>query len=117
MLQIKGDSPAAAQHIREALTAYAEMEVKNAVAYCLELLAAIDGSEGRHEEAAQLFGAADKIREDIGTPVEPFNLERYERDVDATRQALGAAAFESQWAEGKALEFSEAVDIAQLDFS
>ena len=116
VLHVKAETGRAAEFIRESLRLYADMDVRNAVAYCLELLAAIDTAEGRGEEAAQLFGAADKIREDIGTPVESFNLERYNADVNAVKDALGREAFDKSWEDGRALKITEAVEIAQLDF-
>jgi predicted ATPase/class 3 adenylate cyclase len=117
VVEMKGETARAAELIREALRLYAEMDVRNAVAYCLELLAAIDSSEGRPHEAAQLFGAADKIREDIGTPVESFNLERYNRDLDAVKAALGEEAFAKSWEDGRAMKIDQAVEIAQLDLA
>jgi tetratricopeptide (TPR) repeat protein len=117
VLQLKGDTGRAAELIRESLKLYADMDVRNAVAYCLELLAAIDAAEGRFDEAAQLFGAADKLREDIGTPVETFNQERYDNDLNAVKAALGPEPFEKSWEEGRALKLNQAVEIAQLDIS
>ncbi len=117
VVQLQGETDRAAELIREALRIYAEMDIRNAVAYCLEMLAAIDASEGRPDEAAQLFGAADKIREDIGTPVESFNLERYNRDLDAVKAALGEDAFAKSWEDGRAMKIDQAVEIAQLDFA
>jgi predicted ATPase/class 3 adenylate cyclase len=116
VVQMREDTKRAAELIRESLTLYAEMNINNAVAYCLELLAAIDAAEGRLEEAAQLFGAADKIREDIGTPVESFNLERYNRDLDAVKDGLGTQ-FDQSWEAGRAMNVTQAVEIAQLDFA
>jgi tetratricopeptide (TPR) repeat protein len=117
VLQLRQQTARAAELIRESLQLYAELEVRNAISYCLEMLAAIDAVEGRPEEAAQLFGAADKIREDIGVPVESFNLERYDQDLDAVKNALGQTTFEQHWASGRGLKIAEAVSLAQLDFA
>ena len=117
VLQLREHTERAAELIRESLTLYAELEVRNAISYCLEMLAAIDAAEKRPEEAAQLFAAADKIREDIGVPVESFNLERYNQDLDTVKQALGETVFEQHWNTGRDLKIADAVALAQLDFA
>ncbi len=112
--QLKGETQAAAQHLRESLVVYHDLGLKNCIAYCLEMLAAIDNTEGRPGEAAQLFGAADRLREEIGVPVESFNRARYDQDLGAVRQALGTD-FESHWNSGRVLDTARAVGIAMHD--
>jgi len=114
--QLRGDTADAARHYRESLTLYAGLGLRNAIAHCLEVLASIDAIEGRPAEAASLFGAADRIREEIGTPVEAFNVDRVRGDLDRIEEDLGHQRFEAEWTKGRNLELREAVELAMRDF-
>lgn len=60
---------------------------------CLEGLAGTCVGQGRMEEAARLLGAAEGLRDAIGTPLPPADLDAHGRLVDMVRAALGEAAF------------------------
>lgn len=117
MLQSQGQSQRAAEHFRESLKIYHALGVRNAVAYCLEMLAGLDADGDRHREAASLFGAVDKLREILDAPVESFNRERYQGDLKRVRENLGEAEFEAVWNEGRDMRLEEAVEAAQQDLS
>ena len=53
--------------------------------------------------AAGLWGAAEALRETIGTPLPPVERDTYERSVAAVRTQLGEKAFATAWAEGRAM--------------
>jgi hypothetical protein len=76
---------------------------------CLEGLAAVASGEEQAEQAARLFGAAEALRESMGTPLPPVYRACHERHVAAARRACGAAAFAAAWAVGRALSLDEAV--------
>jgi predicted ATPase/DNA-binding CsgD family transcriptional regulator len=84
------------------------------VAYCMEGLASLAASEGGMERAARLWGAAEAMLEDtrvmadVHAPVRSLNQGR----IGAARTALGEAAFEAAWAEGRAMTPEEAVAYA-----
>jgi tetratricopeptide (TPR) repeat protein len=113
---LRNQNDEAADLMRESLKVYADLEIRNAVAYCLEMLAAIDQAGGRSGEAVELFGAAAMIREEIGAPLESFNLERYNQDLDACRASLSPEEFDEHWNRGCSLTMAEAVELAQMDF-
>jgi hypothetical protein len=81
----------------------------------MEVLAGIDVAGGRPREAALLFGTADRIREELGAPVEPFNQERYQRDLDTTRGAMTEDDFTQAWEEGRRMRTEEAIELAMVD--
>ena len=110
--QLRGDNQRAAVLYRESLLLYAELKMDIAIAYCLEVLAGIDAAEGLADRAAQLFGAAENVREEIGAPVESFNLERYQGDVSSVREALERDTFDAAWATGRALSREQATALA-----
>jgi predicted ATPase/transcriptional regulator with XRE-family HTH domain len=78
----------------------------------LEGLAGVAVGRGQPECAARLFGAADAIRTQIGTPIRPVNRPRYERDVAAVRAALGEEQFKALWDEGRAMTQEQAIAFA-----
>jgi non-specific serine/threonine protein kinase len=76
----------------------------------LDLLAAAVSMRGDHEWAARLFGAAQTVREAVGVSVIPSIRADYDRGVAAARAGLGAAAFDTAWAEGQEMSLEQAVE-------
>jgi predicted ATPase/DNA-binding XRE family transcriptional regulator len=83
-------------------------------------------SEGGLERAARLFGAAAALRGSLtdagsrGSSLGPATVSRdeyeeYERQVAATRAALGEEAFAAAWAEGQAMTQERAIAYALED--
>ena len=75
----------------------------------MERFAALARAEGDAQRAARLFGAAAAVREAIGSPLPPVDRPWYEREVDATREALGEKGYTTAWAEGRAMTWEEKV--------
>jgi predicted ATPase/class 3 adenylate cyclase len=113
--QQRGDNVAGAGYYRESLGIYARLGLRNAIAYCLEILAGIDAVAGRMREAALEFGAAERIREEIGAPVESFNLDRVHRDLARVRDSMDADTFHDLWQQGRDLRLDEAIELAMRD--
>jgi len=61
------------------------------------------------ERAAMLFGFAEALRESNGTREMPVWQAVVDRDVAATREALGDEAFSVAWSEGRAMTLEQAV--------
>ena len=92
-------------HYRDSLALYAALGYNIAIAYSMEVLAGLDCNHmGRPSRAATLLGAADALREAMAAPIEAFNAERLQRDLAATRVALGDEAFDSAFREGRELD-------------
>jgi hypothetical protein len=96
----------------ESLVNFQQMQMDIAIAYCLEVIAGLDAVEGEPQRAAKLFGAAEYLREEIGTPVESYNLERVDRDLKSVSAALGEAEFETQRKAGRELQRPQVVSLA-----
>ena len=63
--------------------------------------------------AARLWGYAEQLREEIGSPLPSNERPRYERQVSAARAAMGNdAAFDHAWQEGRAMTLEQAMEIA-----
>jgi len=75
----------------------------------LEGLAAAVAAQGNHTWAAHLWGAAEALREAIGTLLPPVERVPYDRAVEALRTQLGEQAFAAAWAEGRTLSLEQAL--------
>jgi non-specific serine/threonine protein kinase len=78
----------------------------------LEDLAAVLAAQGEATRAAQLWGAAEALREEIGAPLAPAERSRYEAAVASAREDCPDAAFESAWAEGRVMTPEAAIAYA-----
>ncbi|MEM8769065.1 MAG: tetratricopeptide repeat protein [Pseudomonadota bacterium] len=110
VLTLKGELAEAARHVRESLALFHTLGVRPGVTYCLEMLAEIELGRGRYEDAAQLYGAGDRLREVLHTPVEAFNETRYRANLEQLRGELGEAAFTSAFAVGRSEQLDTVVN-------
>ncbi|HEY7033098.1 MAG TPA: LuxR C-terminal-related transcriptional regulator [Thermomicrobiales bacterium] len=103
------DYPRAARLSRETLELRWRMRDVFSISASFEDIADIAGMTGQAAAAARLYGVAEALRERLDTPIPPFYLPGYEREVDVARKALGADAFAAARAAGRALPLGEAV--------
>ena len=96
----------------ESLTIARELGDMRQVAYLLEGLAGVAAALGDVLHAARVWGAAERLRETIGTPVSGFGGLDRDETVAAARAALGEDAFDRAWKEGRELSGDEAVALA-----
>jgi tetratricopeptide (TPR) repeat protein len=82
------------------------------VADCLERLAGVAAAGGDSEDAAVLFGAAERIRETIGSPVGSRDREHYDGDVAKARAGLEDVSFRSAWDRGRGMDVEAAAKLA-----
>jgi non-specific serine/threonine protein kinase len=108
--RIRGDLAGAAALYQEGLTLMWQLRAKRFVAESLRGLVGVAAASGLAGSAARLAGAETVRREAIGTPVTPpAELERYERDVAAARDAMGEGPFAAALAAGQELPLEQAV--------
>jgi len=60
-------------------------------------------------QAVAIWGAVAHLRDEIGFWIAPHEEREHKRVVEATRAAMGDAAFDQAWREGTAMELEEAV--------
>jgi len=108
----QGDYAAARSLPAESLTIRREFREKLSIPEPLESLARSAAEDREWERAARLWGAAAVLRDTIGAPAAPHWREDWERELGATRAALGEAAFAASWAEGQALPLEDAIAYA-----
>jgi tetratricopeptide (TPR) repeat protein len=78
----------------------------------LEGLGAIAVADGRPERAARLLGAADALRQDIGTPLPAHEAADRNDTIAGCSAVLGEEAFRAAFDAGAALPLAEAVRLA-----
>ena len=98
--RMAGDTAAAWSLHREALAIRTEAGAAPGIAESLEALAGVRAGQGRGREAGELFGAAAKLRSDLGMRPGPAARRTHERDV-ALAESAGPAEFERGWARGQ----------------
>ncbi len=113
----QGDYAAARALYEESLVRGQEMNSNLAIediAPMLEGLAAVSTAQGEVTWAARLCGAAEALRETLGTPLPPVYRTDYERSVAAARKHLGEKAFTAAWAQGRAMTPEQALAAREL---
>jgi len=113
----QGDYWRAATTYAESVTLLRTSDDTILVIPILEKVAALASLAGRQQtdvltHAAQLFGAAARLRDEIGAPLLPVARTVYERDVATVRTALGERAFAAAWGEGLSLSREGAISAA-----
>jgi tetratricopeptide (TPR) repeat protein len=108
----QGDYGSAQALYEESLTIRRELADSLGIAYSLGHVAMLSVKEGRSEQAARLGGAAEALREVLGSRLPPNENEEYERNVAAAREALGEEVFAVAWEAGRAMTWEQAVAYA-----
>jgi non-specific serine/threonine protein kinase len=109
----QGDYPAARALQEEALAIRQELGDRSGIAESMEGLAYVRFSLAGPGRAAHLWGAVERLREEIGAPLPPRSRPRHDRQVAAARLALGDdAAFGLAWQEGRAMTLEQAIEYA-----
>ncbi len=113
--QEQGDYAGARGRYEESLVLYRELGDRRGIVQTLEDLATLAAAGGLARRGARLWGAAERLREEIGAPLSPNDLRRQEQQVAAARTALSDdAPFDAAWAEGRALTLEQAMDLATV---
>src|SRR3712207_5323590 len=94
--------------LEQSLKMFEQLGMRWDIAYVIENLGGVAAYGGRPKDAARLIGAADRAREELGTPLPEGEKVAYNRYLAAAREALGDAAFAAAWAEGRAMTLEEA---------
>jgi predicted ATPase/DNA-binding CsgD family transcriptional regulator len=110
-----GDLDGARARSRESLALAQTYGDQLWLANALDGVASVDAVRGWPARSARLHGAARTMRERLGAVGVPWERPGYERDLAATRVALGEEAFATAWAAGAALATEEAVAEALTD--
>jgi hypothetical protein len=111
-----GDFASARILHEECLVIDRELGDKWGIAFALEGLAAVAAALGSSLRATRIWGAAERLREEIGAPLPPNERPRYDRRVAEVRAALrDNVTFERAWQEGRALTIDQGIALALSD--
>ena len=108
----QGDYARAAALHEESLVLYRELGDRLGMGEAMEGLARLTGALGQPRRGAHLWGAADALRQTLGTPREPSEQIEYEQCIVTLRTILGKDAFTAIWATGQAMPMGKAVALA-----
>jgi predicted ATPase/DNA-binding SARP family transcriptional activator len=106
---LEGRVPESMALVRSSLTHYRRLGWLQYVAECLEIIGFGAGATGRPEEAARLVGAADAVRDQIGTPATLALLRLRIEGLPVVQAELGEEAYAGALAAGRALSAEQAV--------
>jgi hypothetical protein len=93
----------------EGLTLCIEMGNKTFVTFYLVGLARTAAAQGQPAWAAQLSGAADRLRQSIKAAVPPFVRPLYEHLTTNLQAQLGEEAFRALWEQGRTMTIEQVV--------
>ena len=109
----QGDYPAGRKLFEEGLVIRRELGDRLGIATSLDGFAVVIAALGKSLRAARLWGAAERLRQEVGSPMMPSEWHRRDRRVAAARVALADnAAFDRAWQEGRALPLEQAIELA-----
>jgi predicted ATPase/DNA-binding CsgD family transcriptional regulator len=110
VVAFEGDYAKARALYEQCLDIVKQVSNKRWTPFYLEGLAAVVAIQGELLWAARLWGAAEALRDGMGTPIPPAYRADYERSVAPVRTQLGEQAFAAAWAEGRAMTLEQVVD-------
>lgn len=106
----EGDYTASRALRQEALAIFYELGDRVLTSQFMVELAEVVAAQGDCLLAAQVFGAAEALRESIGAKLLPAYTDAYERGVAAGRAGLSEEAFTAAWAEGRTMSPGKVLD-------
>ncbi|HLF74427.1 MAG TPA: tetratricopeptide repeat protein, partial [Anaerolineales bacterium] len=107
--QHRGDYARALALFKEGLDIQYALYNQAGIAECLMGIAAVLSVRGQAEQAAQLCGAAEALRERVGASLWPANRIEYDRILGRLHSLLSEGAFAAAWAEGRAMSIEQAI--------
>ncbi len=108
----QGDDPQAVALFSQSLILSQEVGDTLLTAVCISGLAGEAQAMGHPERAARLFGAAQALIDAITSRRAPADQIEYQRSLNAVRDRLNEAVFQSAWAEGEAMTMDQAIELA-----
>ena len=109
VLALEGDYAAAQTSFEESLAISCELSEQWVAAVCLVELGEVVAAQRQLAWAAQLWGAAEALRDAFSVPIPLVGRADYERSVSAARVHLGERAFAASWAQGRSMTPEQAL--------
>jgi predicted ATPase/DNA-binding XRE family transcriptional regulator/Tfp pilus assembly protein PilF len=109
MVLYRGDYARANDLFVEALASFRDLGDRRGIAETLEGLGGLAALQAAPARAARLFGAADVLREQTGSPLLPSEASRYDVLVKTARDQIDHNVWSEAWAEGRAAALDDVV--------
>jgi hypothetical protein len=109
-----GEAEPAAALFKESLLILKELGQRDDIVECLEGFAGVAVLLKQFERGARLLGAAEGLREAIGSPPPPYKLARYRRFKEKIAALLDLNLIAAERAAGKAMPLDAAIEYALL---
>jgi len=110
---MQGNLPGARAMYEESLAIARDLGDRWCLVESLAGLASIAQTFAGPTGAARLWGGTERLREEIGAPLDRNERQRHDRLIAAARDALGDdAAFDAAWQEGRAMTLEKLVEYA-----
>ena len=109
VLATEGDYAAAQTLYEQSLAISCELSEQWVAAVFLVELGDVVAAQQKLAWAAQLWGAAEAIRDAFGVPIPLAQRADYERSLSAARVHLGERAFAAAWAQGRSMTPEQAL--------
>ncbi len=101
----------------ESMTIERELGELPGVAESLNGIASVEAAAANPLWAAKIWGAAERLREEISAPMPPIERLRYEAQVATARTVLrDNSAFDAAWQAGRAMTIEQAIELATLRY-
>jgi predicted ATPase/DNA-binding CsgD family transcriptional regulator len=113
--QVRGNHSDAARLLKEALQIRFGIQTTGDIFYTLEAMANLAARTHAPERAARIWGVSEALREVRGAPLPPSYQSDYAPLIRSVRGQLGAEAFETAWAEGRAMTLEQGVEYTLRD--
>ncbi len=102
---------AADRYLNEGVAAAAKGNIRFFLRFLLDALGYLaSGTDPRR--AARLFGAAEMLREQLGSQVFPYEKDEYDRYLQQARSQLDAESWKAAWREGRAMTVEQSIEYA-----
>ena len=109
----QGEFVSARELYAEGLTMLRELGDRRNIAVTLEGLGVVAAALDSPLHAARIWGAAERLRAEIGSTLAQLAKAHYDRRIAAAKAALGDdTAFNAAWQEGRALTLEQAIELA-----
>jgi predicted ATPase/DNA-binding SARP family transcriptional activator/Tfp pilus assembly protein PilF len=97
------------------LNMFRELGDRHGIGLLLEAFANLNAAEEIPEKAARLWGAAERLRDEIGSPILSSDQDEHDQHVTQVRATLDEEDFTQIWAEGRTMQTERAIEYALED--
>jgi tetratricopeptide (TPR) repeat protein len=106
----RGDLTGANKYFRESLALERKRDNVEGVAACLEGVARLFNARDDYHQATRLIGFVDTLRDQIGVPLSPIDVDSLDKWKSIIRNKLGEEAFRIKESEGRSMTLEEAIE-------